>query len=558
MAKITIYENDTTVETNQVSPENVAFIPGYAIKGPSNTPTLCTSFNEFISLFGAEPYTFLNAQTINGVTLNAAQTYEKSYIYARELIRNGLPIMFYRYVGSGVEKASASYTTVFNVEESVSDSEDDLGGLGDEEQEPISNEEPSQDSSPVSTEVSVVFTATALYEGKYANGYVVKVGKKTDVNEVTYNEIEILVDNVSVEKSLISFDPQSKYYFANFKSNYITISIDGAIDKNETLDINAGLILAGGGVATDGADEFNVTDFYTNIVNIYSDLSDRATYELSYITTGAYPILTSGYETQIDAVAKASALRGDCVSLLDPFDESIQTTYGYVSNLSLGTVVRDDNGITEPVSKYCSTFVPWAKYALDTLTNTVLDLPGSFGYLYALSESVKSNNNWYAVSGVVRGLLPNIISLNQSVTGAIADQIQTKVGVSINPIMMIRPYGYSVWGNRTLFNNLIDLSASSFLNIRVLTSDIKKAIYTTAKALTFEPNSDVLWLNFKASIEPLLQRMQSGNGISGYKFIRQPTNKKATLACKIRIIPIEAVEDWDVTVELTDSTVSVL
>lgn len=71
--------------------------------------------------------------------------------------------------------------------------------------------------------------------------------------------------------------------------------------------------------------------------------------------------------------------------------------------------------------------------------------------------------------------------------------------------------------------------------------------------MAFEQNTDVLWSNLKAQIVPLLDRMQTGNGIEGYKMIRVPTQKKATVIGRIRIIPIEAVEDFILTIELTDS-----
>jgi hypothetical protein len=47
--------------------------------------------------------------------------------------------------------------------------------------------------------------------------------------------------------------------------------------------------------------------------------------------------------------------------------------------------------------------------------------------------------------------------------------------------------------------------------------------------------------------------MTSDNGIRGYQIIKTPTNKKALLAARIVITPIEAVEDFDLTIELNDS-----
>ena len=184
------------------------------------------------------------------------------------------------------------------------------------------------------------------------------------------------------------------------------------------------------------------------------------------------------------------------------------------------------------------------------------NLPASFAYLLSLSNSIKTNANWYAVAGVTRGLVPNLLSVDQNITGAMAEELQSKDGISINPIVMIKPYGYCIWGNRTLNKNE-GLVASSFLNIRALTNDVKKVVYETARKLTFELNSDILWLNFKAEIEPTLDKMVSGNGLTNYKILRKATNKRATIEAVIRLYAVEAIEDWDITIELADNYISV-
>ena len=47
--------------------------------------------------------------------------------------------------------------------------------------------------------------------------------------------------------------------------------------------------------------------------------------------------------------------------------------------------------------------------------------------------------------------------------------------------------------------------------------------------------------------------MKADQGISGYKISRVATDKKALLVAKIRIVPIEAVEDFDLSIYLEDS-----
>ena len=186
-------------------------------------------------------------------------------------------------------------------------------------------------------------------------------------------------------------------------------------------------------------------------------------------------------------------------------------------------------------------------------------MPASFAFLISLGRSIQTNANWLAIAGVARGQVPYIVSLNTSerLTNTIADSYQGRTGVAINAITEIRPYGLTIWGNRTCLKNVDNLVASSFLNIRNLVSDVKKLAYDTAKRAMFEQNSTVLWLNFKSAITPLLDRMQSGYGISGYKIIRQTTTEKAKVVALIRLYPVYAVEEFEITVIMSDEDVSV-
>jgi hypothetical protein len=72
--------------------------------------------------------------------------------------------------------------------------------------------------------------------------------------------------------------------------------------------------------------------------------------------------------------------------------------------------------------------------------------------------------------------VPNLKSLCQNVTNAIADSYQPRDGIAINPITNIKPYGLVIWGARTLKDNVYagDLTATSFLNVRQISSDAKR------------------------------------------------------------------------------------
>ena len=79
----------------------------------------------------------------------------------------------------------------------------------------------------------------------------------------------------------------------------------------------------------------------------------------------------------------------------------------------------------------------------------------------------------------------------------------------------------------------------------------------------FEQDSDVLWLRFKMGLTPLLDSMKTSNGLSDYRIIRATTKydgsplNKGEIAAIIRIFPKYAIEDWEITVVISDEEVSV-
>ena len=105
------------------------------------------------------------------------------------------------------------------------------------------------------------------------------------------------------------------------------------------------------------------------------------------------------------------------------------------------------------------------------------------------------------------------------------------------------------------FNDKADLVASSFLNIRMLANDVKKQVYVAAKELMFETDSAQLWLDFKAKVTPLLDKMVTGNGLSRYEIKRVATDKRATIKIVITLYCLEAVENFDVTLNITNNVV---
>ena len=103
------------------------------------------------------------------------------------------------------------------------------------------------------------------------------------------------------------------------------------------------------------------------------------------------------------------------------------------------------------------------------------------------------------------------MNTEDKLTNAIADGYQfsdaeSMYGISLNAITYINGYGYCIWGNRTLRQSSQSRvgTATGYLNLRNMVSDIKKLAFTSAQRLLFEQNTDILWLTFKSYMTPLL------------------------------------------------------
>lgn len=313
-------------------------------------------------------------------------------------------------------------------------------------------------------------------------------------------------------------------------------------------------------------------------------VNNSGDYQFKYLTLGTYPWVTLDASalttewTKITATtspvyiaAKVANERGDCQYLLDGpdievYNASDNSTNAFVTIYQGCKVLASklvDAGLNP---KYVTNISPYGSYKCYTYTNpNTVKLPGSFGYLMSLARSIKTNPNYMAIAGVTRGLVPNLLSLSENavsygkLTNKIANTVQPQDDYSINCITDVRPYGLTIWGNRTLADNKTTegLTASSFLNLRNLIYDVKKKLYTSAKSLMFEQNSDILWVRFKSMITPLLDSMKYGQGIKDYKLTKIESKTRGKLQAEITLYPIYAVEEFDITVVLTDDDVTV-
>ena len=294
----------------------------------------------------------------------------------------------------------------------------------------------------------------------------------------------------------------------------------------------------------------------------WEPLKDKAAYDFRYVING----LIEGNDAANKAIVDLATYinnsesddngRGDCTALIDIKSEAY----------SGKTTADAIKGIKEALSsiessKYGAIFAPYVEYnmAKDSVYQNTR-FPAAFHYLACAAKAAETYNEWYAIAGYTRGASKYSISKTGVKLGDSAVNIfeprYVKGGIdkAVNLIVKVKD-NYYLWGNRTAekLDKDGDLRASHFLNIRQLCTTIKKQTYVACRRFTFDSNSDTLWINFCNAIRPTLEKMKADQGIRDYKFIKVKTKQKAVLKAKIRIVPIEAVEDFDISLYLEDS-----
>lgn len=336
-----------------------------------------------------------------------------------------------------------------------------------------------------------------------------------------------------------------------------TVTDDNAIMAKELLSLGMPVLFE-----SYGSTKPDATALTAGIVK----LADKGLYRLKFLTVGAYADISSS--ALVKAMLDCAIARGDCIVLLD-HAKTVSTQTGQSKAAAVQAAFKglesvtgiDNNGL-----KLAAGFTPWCKCFLDGDTEGK-ELPASFIYLAACANTLKTSASWNAVAGVAGGACPfeikplisygdadDLVLQSRAInTDGSFDDENDNQDMAVNSIRFIDPFGYLVWGNRTLNTNESGLTACSFLNIRNFVCDVKKALYTAGRKCTFEQNTDILWVNFCGEVTPLLDSALSGSGIRGYKLLREPTEVKQRLKAVVKLTPIYAVEDFDLTLELTDT-----
>lgn len=497
MRRVTINERDVTVADNQTIVTDVVYVPGFSTQEVSG-PVYCATLEDFRSTFGTDAPYFSQAQ--NYPSAGTFVEFNNTAAYS---------------VGDLVTFESKIYACIEAVSQPA---------------EGETNTNPDED--------------TTHWQVSSADGF----------PEKAIPDATAVSDSVMIASG--EFDPG--YVFA-------------------TELLSAGLPVVYQSVGTTPSIDTMYEALAGDIFDpSTSPLLDKNGISVKYLTSGGYPTFEYSVSGSPSIIATRmqtlAANRGDCIAFIDHTDNPNRPLFGETSVYGIdGENIKTLN--TDSVGSFSAMITPWVSISYQgsytnatavsqgiTGLHTPDTMPGSFAYLMALASSLKTNASWLAIAGVARGRVPrlNSVSSDMIMTNTIAENMTNlEDAVAINPITNIRPYGQCIWGNRTLLDTSVGSGyATTFLNIRNLVCDVKKQAYIAAMSCIFEQNTDVLWINFKSMIQPMLEQMRTGGGLKNYKIIKLPGSERETIRAKIVLVPVYAVERFVIDVFITDGEIN--
>ena len=386
-------------------------------------------------------------------------------------------------------------------------------------------------------------------------------------------------DNVTEETS----DREITYY----------IPVTGVTEENFS-KVTLFTMDSASGVKFEQADEFDDSASYfmsyKSSESVLSDidwsfLNDKNAYPIKFITAGPFGMVKVSKGTSqgtqkyafdfslVNAFQKVATDRKDCVILVD-LDYSGVEEYlagsletkdlSAISNEFNKTDTSDMNHI-DTVGSRCAALVPNCTMNYNTFDITV---PSSFVYLYDFETQGSQTSVWLPMSGVNRGVVGSVFTPDLDISKYLMDTdiITDDEGISFNAVVNVRPYGDTIWGDRTLLaqEKGREVQATSYLSIRNLISDIATTAYNSAIRNTYETNNDVTWFNFKQEIVTLLDQMVSSGVLQTYKIGRTTTppagvnmSERNSMFCVITLYPNLPVENFTISTNLENAEITV-
>jgi phage tail sheath protein FI len=398
------------------------------------------------------------------------------------------------------------------------------------------------------TDVRVTVYTHATWDSATVTPY---FKNKVDFAPSTDDELLVIVESVAtgnIEESwLVSLIPTKVDYWGkamfitdliNDYSNWIRVFVNpqyiaatGSAYNTPTsityLPHSFERYYLGGG--TDGASSITSLGIYSTpqvrefkIMAGYDLFADKNKVDVDLISAGGNQSLA--IQANIKSICET---RKDCVGILNiPWGLSITDAVRYKNLL----------GSTTYSAIYCN-----GSKVLDAFTGSYVTLPPAIQVTPLIVKTDLIRDPWYAVAGVNRGMLNEVIELEEDITEG---DFETLYGAGINPIINDGD-GPVIYGIKTMYTGS---SAFNKLPIRRLMLKMEKDIKNSMKAFLFEPNTFDTRLRIVRTVEPYLESIKARDGIEDFRVVCDSTNNtnqtiaQGQIIVDIYIKPVFAAE----------------
>lgn len=205
--------------------------------------------------------------------------------------------------------------------------------------------------------------------------------------------------------------------------------------------------------------------------------------------------------------------RKDCVVVLSPLYSDVVglTDTSIITN----NILRTRNSLGD--STYAFFDCNW-KYMYDMYNDVYRWVPCNADVAGIMARTDDNYAAWWSPAGLNRGKLLNVVKLAWNPSG---DERDVMYEAAINAICTFLAEGTVLFGDKTMISRISPLAN---INARRCLIILEKTIARAAKNLLFEFNDTSSRVRFIQMVEPFLETVRSGRGITDFMLICDDTN----------------------------------
>ena len=551
-------ENDQSLITQGPVTVGLALV-GPTVKGPSNIPTVVTSYSDFKNKFG-------------GSFVSGSTTYEYlTSIAAYNYFQNGgSSILVDRVTQGTFTPATASVgtlgTSVSNFTSSFTIKTLNQGAIMNNTGSAVAG------GALISGSIdNIRWEVQNVNSGSGTFTLIIRQGNDTtlqpsiletftncSLDPTLPNFIEAVVGN---QYKSIEYDASTGWYIKTNgdypnKSKYIYVTVnrptpnyfnnDGSVNSIYTASIVPNSYLPAAGSGSYFGSFGDGTGVNPNVGD--SMFTGIATTTQGFIA-GAYAtassILANTDEYDFSLIATPGLVKVDHSSAVGNFITMAENRGDcfYITDLTAynATLLTATSKASELNTSYAAAYWPWVQVP-SIETGKLVWAPAStvMPGVYAFNDRVAAE--WFAPAGLNRGGLGGVIQAERKLAPTDRDNLYAS---KVNPIATFPGVGVVAYGQKTLQTKA---SALDRVNVRRLLINLKRFVGGVGETLVFEQNTAVTRNNFLARVNPYLESVQQRQGLYAFKVVMDESNNtpdvidRNQLIGQIYIQPTKTVE----------------